>query len=286
MADQMLRARLAGLVGSERRVAVEVRVRVREGALLEGEEALLVPAGDVARARVDVDGEVEQVAHGEPVPGNGRLQHVQSLDDQHIGSPHHDLGVGDDVVRQVGVERGAHLGGAPFTSETKRRSARRSYDSGNPFAAHQPTAFELAVGQEEAVGRHEFDARSVVPAGEQLPEQTGDGRFADGDGAGDADHEGSGSSALAEERARRAVQLARTSRIERDQARKGDVDLRNLGEVQPVAEPPQLHHLGLGERQVRAAGQLGPVGADDLDERRGMRLARVIARRRRHEHRS
>ncbi|KKM59256.1 hypothetical protein VT69_02945 [Yersinia pestis] len=64
---------LARLVRGKRGVAVKVGVRIRERALLKAEEALLVPARDIARASIDIHGEVEQITHRQSAPGNGRL---------------------------------------------------------------------------------------------------------------------------------------------------------------------------------------------------------------------
>ena len=58
-------------------------------------------------AGVDVDREVEEVADrqaGAPVGLHPRrLQHVEALDDEHVGPAHHDALAGHDVVGEVGV---------------------------------------------------------------------------------------------------------------------------------------------------------------------------------------
>ena len=62
--------------------------------------------------------------------------------------------------------------------------------------------------------------------------------------------------------------------VEAQQAAEGQVDLAHLGEVEHVAEAPDLHDLGLGERLLHVGGEAGPLGAVDLAvqrERRGDR---------------
>ena len=84
---------------------MEERVGVGERPALQLEKTFLIPASDVLGAGVHVDGEVEQVADREAVAGSGRLEHVESLDDEDVGLAHDDLGVRHNVVAQVRVER-------------------------------------------------------------------------------------------------------------------------------------------------------------------------------------
>src|SRR5699024_12743939 len=94
-------------------VAVEERVGILERAVLEPQETPDVPGPDVRGARVDVDGEVEVVAHRDahlPVrAGTRRLEHVEALDDEDVRAPHGDAGAGDDVVGVVRVDGRANL---------------------------------------------------------------------------------------------------------------------------------------------------------------------------------
>src|SRR5699024_4235263 len=80
---------------------------------LEPEEAADVPGPDIGRTRIDVDGEVEVVAHGDahlPVRARaGRLEDVEALDDEDVRAADGDAGAGDDVVRVVRVDGGADL---------------------------------------------------------------------------------------------------------------------------------------------------------------------------------
>ncbi len=84
---------------------MEVRLRLGERSLSKPQEASGEPLLDVVDVRIDIHRKIEEVADGHarlaPHPGLGSLQHVQSLDDQHIGGSHDDLLVRHDVVGQV-----------------------------------------------------------------------------------------------------------------------------------------------------------------------------------------
>ncbi len=93
---------------------MKIREWVRKRAALEREKPLLIPPGDFTRSRVNVDGEVEEVAYRESAPRSGRLEYVEPLDNQHIGVANDDFGVGNNVVRQMRVAGCSHVGGAAF----------------------------------------------------------------------------------------------------------------------------------------------------------------------------
>ena len=84
-------------------------MRVRECRPTQGEEAVDVPVHDVLLIGVDVDGEVEEIAQRQPhrpiAAQPGRLQDVETLDDEDVGLTHHSLLASDNVVLHVGVDR-------------------------------------------------------------------------------------------------------------------------------------------------------------------------------------
>src|SRR5690606_16098142 len=84
-----------GLVVGQVRVVVEVGRGVGEGRVPQLQEPFDVPPLDVGGMGVDVDREVEQVRHGE---SRSRLQDVESLQDQDVGSAYDLLLTGQDVV--------------------------------------------------------------------------------------------------------------------------------------------------------------------------------------------
>ncbi|MBG9885477.1 hypothetical protein ABE10_02515, partial [Bacillus toyonensis] len=151
---------LVGEVGEH----VEVRVRVRERALAQREESVHVPLRDVLGGGIDIDGEVEEVAHGDVVRRRRRLQHVQSLDDHDVGTADHDMRVRDDVVAHVRIEGGAHLLGAALDPGEELQEGPPVVGLGEPLAFHEPSALELGVRIQEAVRRHQLHPRRSRPA--------------------------------------------------------------------------------------------------------------------------
>src|SRR5690625_5402979 len=117
---------LAGLPVGQLRVTPEVGARIGEGGAPQRQEPLDVPALHVLTAGIDVDREVEEVrdrhAHPAVTARTGRLQHVQPLQDQHVGPLDHHPLVLDDVVGQMGVHVRLDVcdTGLDFGEETKK----------------------------------------------------------------------------------------------------------------------------------------------------------------------
>ena len=134
------------------------------------------------------------------------LEDVEALDDEDVWPIHDDLRVRDDVVAQVRVERGPRLRGAALDLRDEAQQRPLVVGLREALALHESAAFEFRVRVQEAVGRDELDPGGVLPAAEELTQQSGHGRLADGNRAGHADDKRGGCAALAEESARGAVQ--------------------------------------------------------------------------------
>ena len=251
---------------AERCVAVEVGVRVGERPALQAQEALDVPLLDVGRAGIDVDGEVEKVAHGDAGAGC-RLQHVDAFDDEHLRPFHDDLGIRHDVVDQVRVHRSAHLGGAALHLGNEAGQRPAVVALGEPLALQQPAPLELLVRPEETVGGDQFDVRGVWPSGQQLAQQPRDRRLADRDRSGDADHERGRLRVLMQEGRRRLARRPRTGDVQVEQPAERQVDLRHLGQVERITQAEQALDVGVVEREWQARCEGGPIVSVDLEER-------------------
>ena len=199
----------------------------------------------------------------------GSLQHVESLDDEHVGLAHHDALARDDVVGQVRVDGRGDLGvaGLDLGDESQQRPA--VVRLREALALEQATRLQLGVGEEEPVGRDELDARRIGPAGEHLAQDAGGRRLADGDRAGDADDERGLGGALAEEGGRHVVQLSRRADVEVEQSRQREVDLLHLVEVDGVAEAPQAGQVVLVEVEGVVLAKARPRRPVELDVGRG-----------------
>ena len=118
------------------------------------------------------------------------------------------------------------------------------------------------VRVEEAVGRHQVHARGGIPAGEQELEEARDGRFADGDRAGDADDEGGRVAfGLSEEGVPFGGSAAAPVDVELQQCAQGAVNRVDLGHVDGVAQRCDAVDVLLRERQGSAIGEAVPLGA-------------------------
>jgi hypothetical protein len=106
------------------------------------------------------------------------------------GLLHDDLLVRDDVVGEVGVHRGAHLGAARLDVGDEAQQRPAVVGLRETLALQQPAPLQLGIGVEEAVGGHQLDVRGVRPAAEQLLEDPRRRRLAHGHRAGHTDDEG------------------------------------------------------------------------------------------------
>lgn len=202
---------------------------------MKTKETLFIPARNVAGSRINVDGEIEEVAHGEVLPFTRWLKNVQPLDNQHVGSSDNDLGVGDDVVAQVRVKRCADLGDSALHGGDKTEERPTIVGLGKALAFHQSQALKLCIWSEEAVGRDQFNVRCVLPTREQFSQEASGCRLADSDRTGDADHERSSTCPFAQKVACCSMEKACPSRVEVHESAEGQIDLFNLAHIQWVA---------------------------------------------------
>ena len=100
--------------------------------------------------RVDVDGEVEEVRDEEA--GQGRpearagLEDVQPLHDQHVRPAHHLHRVREDVVAQVGVDRGGDLRQPGLDGGQEADQTAHVVRLGETLALQQPARFQHLRG--------------------------------------------------------------------------------------------------------------------------------------------
>ena len=107
------------------------------------------------------------------------------------------------------VDGRAHLGRACLEIGKEPHQPADVIALGKALARHESARFERCVREQEAVGRHEVDARVVGPARQQGLEDAGDRALADGDASCDADDERHPSVEVSEEGLGHDVELAR-----------------------------------------------------------------------------
>src|SRR5450631_999152 len=271
---------LAGLFVREPGIAVEVGVRVGERGLSQVEEPRDIPGLDELLSGIDIDGEVEEVADRQAGASVGQhpggLQDVEALDDEHVRAAHDDLLAGDDVIGQMGVDgrtdlllAGLDLGHEPEQAPTVIRLRKA-------LALQKPTAFELGIGVEEAIGGHQLDPRCPGPPRQQLTQDTGGGGLAHRHRSGYSDDERGALRLLAQEVRGDAVQALGGSDVEVEQTRQWQVDLLDLGEVESLTKASQPGHVSLGQAQGVVVAQPGPRRTVQFDVRRqqGMGMRR------------
>ncbi len=241
------------LVVGQRGIPVEVGIRVGERGGAQGEEPVDVPPFDVRHPRVDIDREVEEVAHGQARPAHGAhrggAQDVEAFDDEDIGLTHDHSLAGDDVIGQVRIDRRRHFGPPTLDLGEEPQQCSPVVGLWKTLAVHEPSAPQLSVGQQEPVGGDELHVGGRRPPAEQLAQDAGGRRLADGDRSGDADDERGLLPPFHEEVARHTVQLLNGLAVEGQQAREWEVDLLDLPQVQRVVQAAQPGQVVGGDLQ-------------------------------------
>ena len=106
-------AKSDGFALRQGRVAAEIGERIAERRVPEPQEAVKIPAMQVVLVGIEIDREVEIVRHvgnGRAVARQaGRLEHVQTLDNEDVRPIDHCHLAGNDVVDEVRIERRRHL---------------------------------------------------------------------------------------------------------------------------------------------------------------------------------
>ena len=166
--------------------APEVGARLGEGRVLEGEEPVQVPAADVAGVGVDVDREVDEVAHRQrrgprPRPPRGGLEHVKPLQHEDVGALHRHMPARDDVVDRVRVDGRLDAIAAGLHGRHKLQQGATVIGLGEALTGHESALLKDPVGQEEAVGGHQVHPGRVREAGEQVGDEARRRRLAHGD---------------------------------------------------------------------------------------------------------
>ena len=98
----------------------------------------------------------------------GRLQHVEPLDDQHVRPADDDLVAGEDVVGQVVVPGGPHLGRPRLHLGDEPEQRPPVVGLRETLALHQVPLLQDRVRIEEPVGGDQLDPGRVRPAGQHL----------------------------------------------------------------------------------------------------------------------
>ncbi len=113
----------------------------------------------------------------------------------------------EDVVGQMGIDRGLDLGFAGLDVGHELQQPSPVIALGEPFAVHEIAFHQHRVRIQESVGGDEIDFRMVGPTTEQRLQHASSRGLADGDRAGDTDDEGHLGRQLTEEGVRCPVQL-------------------------------------------------------------------------------
>ena len=246
------------------RVVAEVRAGIGEHRGTERQESLDVPALDVGLQRVDVDREVEVVAH-ELAGLGGHLEHVEALEDEDVRPPDGLFLAGNDVVDDVAVDRRPHLGLAALHLPQEPQQAAGVVALRESLAVHDAALLEHGVGVEEAVGRDEIDLGVVGPAGQQRLQDAGEGALADGDAPGHAEHVGHLRSQRPEEGGGHLVQVLRRAHVEVQQPGEGEVDLGHLVEADAIVDAAQVLQVALAQGERRRRPQRLPLLAGERE---------------------
>jgi hypothetical protein len=188
------------------------------------------------------------------------LQHVQSLEDEHVGSADDLPLIGHDIVGLMRVHRspdfrltGLHVGKElhhPF----------RVIALGEALARHQLLFFKRAQRIEKPIRRHEVHLGMVGPSRHQRLEDAGESALADSHAAGDGNYVGATDDRPPEERVGDAVQIASGPDMQVEQTRKRQVHIGQLVERNALVDAPKREEVFLSEGKGRVGTQERPFG--------------------------
>jgi hypothetical protein len=243
---------------------VEVRLGALERAVAQRQESLQVPAPRVGLFRVQIQREVDKVAHID-APGPA-LKYVDALEHHHVRRAH-DLRLAvDHVVAQVRVQRRPDLLHPALEIRHEPQERAPVVALREPLASQDPALDQHRVRQQESVGGDKLDLPRRPQRLQQPHDQPGRGRLADRDAPAQRDQERHRVRQLAQKRALRGRQLARGQDPQLEQLRQRQVDVSDFVDRHRLAEPGKPGELVVTERRP-AAARLPPAGALDGDER-------------------
>ena len=186
--------RRGGFLVGEQRVAMEIRSRIVERGVAQGQEAPDIPVAQHRFLGVDIDGEIEEVRNHRNRLAVARqpagLQDVDAFDDQDVRPVDLDPLVRNDVVGQMRIDRRTHRPPPGLDVAQERQQRRQVVALRKALLLHQALPLEHRIGKQKAVGRHQIDLRPRRPARQQRLQHARGGRFADRHRSGDADDVG------------------------------------------------------------------------------------------------
>ena len=150
---------------------------------------------------------------------------------------------------------------------------------GKAFFLHQAFAAQHRIGAQEAIGGHQLHFRRIGPARQQRLQHARRRRFADRDGAGDADNIGHLAVVRAEKPLRRLEQALCRRDIKGEQARQRQIDGDHFVERNGIVHRLQLAQIVDGEGELRIGAQFRPFVAGEAAKGRGDRLGHLRWRR-------
>ena len=253
--SQMRRAVERASSSLSRGIAVKVGCLVLENGLAQAQESLDIPAFDGRLVRVQVNGKIEKVRHEKPravAPSIGRLQHVQSFEDQNVGLLHALLRSGHDVVMQVGIDRAAHFPHARFDIGEEAQQQSLIVAFRKSFALHEPARFERGIGMQKAVGCDQRHFAVVRPARERSAQHARKRAFADRDATRDADDvRNLQRRGRPHEFAPRLVQVLYRRHVQIQQPRQRHVNIRHFAKRDLLVDAAQGRQVFFVQQQRR-----------------------------------
>lgn len=131
-------------------VLAEEAVRLAESRRTKLQEPLDEPVADVGLVGVHVDGEVDQVANGQRGVAagrrpRGRLQDVESFEDEDVWTVDNGVLVGDDVVDDVAVDGCGDVWAASFDVADELEQGGGVVGLGEAFAVDEAAGLEVGV---------------------------------------------------------------------------------------------------------------------------------------------
>jgi hypothetical protein len=156
---------------------------------------------------------------------SGRLQYIQSFENENVWLVNHLFHVGNDVVTKMRVNRGRNVGGASFNFGKEPQQAALIVALGKTFPVHETAFRKNAIRLQEPVSGDQVYLGMIGPAGEASPQHARKCALSYRHAAGDAnDVRNTPMSGNSQKLATGDVQVLDSSHMEVQEPRKRDND--------------------------------------------------------------
>ena len=191
------------------------------------------------------------------------MKNIEALEDQDVGLTDRCCLTVDDVVDDVTVDGCFDDRLSTLEVAKKLQQSSSVVTLGKALAIHDPALVKDAVRLEETVSRDQIDFRVIRPASEQSLKNSSKRALADGHASCNTDHVRHLGGKSAEKCRTDLVQVLCRRNVEIQETSEGQIDRRNLFEVDLLVDTAQPFQVGLAQGQWRRCAEFCPLGSGE-----------------------